>query len=264
MKGDIFDGEERKQTMTDFWMWLSFALFITCLLLSRRVRWLQMDMKRVERAKVRLGEDLARQEYLQLSQQIQPHFLFNALNLLLSLARLDRRQELLQALEHLALFLRAGYASRPTVALIEDELSQSAHYLGIQQMRFGSRLAIQIICPESLKKEYIIPYLLQTLIENAFKHGLEKQIGQVELIVKFSEKERTIELIVQDNGPEEPEQGNLRRGGEGLHNLRRRLDLLFGGQAGIQLRKEGQSTLAVAWWPKIDPQETAKMESRVL
>lgn len=251
--------------MTDYWMWLSFALFVVCLLLFRKIRWLQMDMKRVERSKVRLGEDLARQEYLQLSQQIQPHFLFNALNLLLSLARLDRRQELIQALEHLALFLRAGYASRPTVALIEEELGQSAHYLGIQQMRFGSRLTTQIICPESLKKEYIIPYLLQTLIENAFKHGLEKQIGQVDLIVKFAEKDRIIKLIVQDNGPEEPEQGSLRRGGgEGLHNLRRRLDLLFGGQAGIQLRKEGRNTLAVAWWPKIDPHETTKMESRVI
>ena len=234
--------------MTNIWMGSTFILAVVSLLLWRRVRWLKMDMERVERSKVHLNDELVRMEYLQLSQQIQPHFLFNALNLLLSLARLDRKAELLQALEHLALFLRSGYASRPAQVSIESELAMSAHYLAIQKMRFGSRLSVEISCSESCGKEMVIPYLIQTFIENAFKHGLEKQVGPVKLEISFTEESGKITLAVKDNGPP-TESAGTGRNGAGLHNLRRRLHLLFASQGGIELVRVGEETQAIAWWP---------------
>lgn len=234
--------------MTNIWMWSTFILIVVSLFLWRRVCWLRMDMERVERSKASLNDELVRMEYLQLSQQIQPHFLFNALNLLLSLTRLGRKEELLRALEDLALFLRSGYASRPSQVSIESELAMSAHYLAIQKLRFGSRLSVEISCSESCGKEMVIPYLIQTFIENAFKHGLEKQSGPVKLTILLAEESEKMSLVVKDNGP--PELSLVsNRGGAGLHNLRRRLHLLFGSQAGIELKREGAETLAIAWWP---------------
>jgi len=234
--------------MDNIWMWISFALGIVCLLLWRRVRWLRIDMGRIERSKAGLNNELTRMEYLQLSQQIQPHFLFNAFNLLLSLARLDRKEELLGALENLALFLRSGYTSRSSLMSIESELNLAAHYLAIQQMRFGSRLTVETVVSKGVRKRDMIPYLLQTFIENAFKHGLERQTGPVKLTIIFKETEGGTQLIVQDNGPQ-TESELSGRGGAGLHNLRRRLNLLYGAKAGIELCHEGENTLAVAWWP---------------
>lgn len=243
--------------MGNIWMWTSLILGIGCFFLWKRNRWLRLDMKRVERSKVNLSDDLVRTEYLQLSQQIQPHFLFNALNLLLSLARLDRKKELLQALEHLSLFLRSGYAVRPSQVFIESELQQTSHYLAIQQMRFGHRLTVEKICSEHCGRQMIIPYLLQTFVENAFKHGLEKQVGPVRLFVSFTEAGENILLEVKDNGPLKTPLTSY-HGGAGLQNLRRRLDLLYGDQSGIELRREGGETLAVAWWPIIVPKKEAR------
>lgn len=67
--------------MENIWMWISLLLGVVCFFLWKRNRWLRLDMERVERSKVNLTGELVRTEYLQLSQQIQPHFLFNALNL---------------------------------------------------------------------------------------------------------------------------------------------------------------------------------------
>lgn len=234
--------------MENFWMGLSLLLAALSFFLWRRIRWLKMDMKRVERSKSQLTEELIRAEYLNLGQQIQPHFLFNALNLLLSLTRLNRREELLKALEHLSLFLRSGYISRPSLVLIESELNLSEHYLAIQQMRFGKRLKINISCSEAHRKKEIIPYLIQTFIENAFKHGLEKKVGIAEIDVKVTEKNGSMVLTIQDNGPD-PKPGTGKSDGSGLENIRRRLDLIFGSDAGIELRREEETTKAIAWWP---------------
>ena len=154
--------------MDNIWMWFSLFLVGVIFFLWRRIRWLHMDMERVERAKSNLNDELVRLEYLQLSQQIQPHFLFNGFNLLLSLARLDRKEELLNALENLSLFLRSGYTTRPAQVEIGRELEMTDYYLAIQQMRFGKRLTLQIHCSEKCKKRKTIPYLLQTFVENAF------------------------------------------------------------------------------------------------
>lgn len=243
--------------MENIWMWISLFLGVVCFFLWKRNRWLRLDMERVERSKVNLSGELVRTEYLQLSQQIQPHFLFNALNLLLSLARLDRKAELLKALEHLSLFLRSGYAARPSQVAIESELQQTSHYLAIQQMRFGHRLKIEKICSEHCGKQMIIPYLLQTFVENAFKHGLEKQVGPVRLSVSFTEVGENILLVVKDNGPLKTPLTS-HHGGAGLQNLRRRLDLLYGDQSGIELRREEDETLAVAWWPITEPKKETK------
>lgn len=234
--------------MENFWMLLSLLFAGISFFLWRRIRWLKMDMERVERSKSQLSQELIRAEYLNLGQQIQPHFLFNALNLLLSLTRLNRREELLKALEHLSLFLRSGYMSRPALVVIESELDLSDHYLEIQKMRFGKRLKVKVSCSEVNKKAEIIPYLIQTFIENAFKHGLERKVGVAELEVEITKTNGSIVLMVQDNGPH-PKSEVDKSDGSGLNNIRRRLDLIFGSEAGIELRREEEKTQAIAWWP---------------
>lgn len=132
----------------------------------------ELDLLKSQNNKLKLEKELRQMEYLQLGQQIQPHFLFNTLNLLLGLARLKRFNELIRSLESLSMFLRFTYRRTSQLNGIEEELQFTMYYLEIQKMRFGDRLKVFSSCPENLKKMSILPYLLQTLVENAFKHGL--------------------------------------------------------------------------------------------
>ncbi|WP_339060381.1 histidine kinase [Tepidibacillus marianensis] len=181
-----------------------------------------------------------RSEYQQLTQQIEPHFLFNALNSLLTLARLNRTSELIPMFENLVRFLRFTYQEKGQLHTVEKELSHTSNYLSIQKIRIGSRLNVYLDAEQLLNRALIPPYLLQTIVENAFKHGIEQIEGQAELKISLkmliNEGKEYIDLKVIDNGPGftfDPigevkiAPLNQQQYGIGLENLNKRLELLF-------------------------------------
>ncbi|TLS38647.1 sensor histidine kinase [Pseudalkalibacillus caeni] len=222
----------------------------------------EINFLKSENTKVRLEKDLQQSEYMQLNQQIQPHFLFNSMNLLLGLARLKKMPELIEVLEHLSIFLRFKYRVKEQLIPLSMELEHTEHYLGIQTIRFGERLKVTMdIRNEDVKRGLIPPYMLQTLVENAFKHGLEKKMGEAHVTVILSlADDNNIVLTVKDNGVGIQNGHEKLSDGHGLTNVRRRLGYLFGSGASIALSNNPDGgAMVVASWPfKTELQQVIK------
>ena len=187
-----------------------------------------------ERALVR---ESAEAQLSALRAQINPHFLFNALNTIVSLIE-EQPEPAVEAVEHLAAIFRhiLQTGGRPFVT-VQEEFALVAHYLGIEQMRFGERLVIEEDLDPSLRGHPVPAFAVQTLVENAVKHGLEKQRGGGRLRLACREtSEGLVEIVVADTGvgipalfgaPEAPvrEPGFF---GIGLRNVAARLEKLYG------------------------------------
>ena len=197
----------------------------------------------VEREKA-LARETTQAELVALRAQINPHFLFNALNTIIALIE-ERPQEAEATVEHLsAIFrhiLQAG--SQPFLPL-EDEFKLVQHYLQIEQARFGSRLQVTCSLPSELETHPVPAFSVQTLVENAVKHGLagQRQGGRVTLEARAL-SDSGAEVIVSDTGTgipalfdqdeEEPPDSSFF--GMGLTNVDARLRQLYGREDLIQI-----------------------------
>jgi sensor histidine kinase YesM len=218
--------------------------------LEKKIHFLEMKNRQIH-----LEKELRESEYLQLTQQIEPHFLFNALNSLLGLVRLRKMEQLQPAFESLVQFLRYKYSIKEQLSPLAAELDHTRQYVEIQKLRFGNRLQVRWEIDPDLTQVLIPPYLLQTLVENAFKHGLEQTEEDPVLSIRLRGEENRVWLQVSDNGPgflADPFAGNA--AGIGLQNMKRRLQLLFGENGQLIIgRDQGGQVIAV--WPKIRQEE---------
>ncbi|MBO8173541.1 MAG: histidine kinase [Bacillaceae bacterium] len=238
-------------------------------LMEKEVYLLEMENRRIY-----LEKELDKSEYIQLTQQIHPHFLFNTLNSLLSLARLRKTDQLINSFEHLVLYFRYKYQPKKQLHPLNEEIEHTRHYLAIQQMRYGSRFEITWEIDPVLTRAVAPPYLLQTLVENVFKHAIEemedKILIQIRLQQVTKENQSFVELRVKDNGPgfqHNPLKQENDSGGEGigLFNINKRLKLLFHDQVSIDIPtgRHQNGGLVVVTWPLVfqdfsDPKRVLK------
>ncbi|HJS38231.1 MAG TPA: histidine kinase [Burkholderiales bacterium] len=165
-----------------------------------------------------------------LQAQIEPHFLFNTLANLDALILTDPARAR-QMLHHLNGYLRATLAaSRRERNSLGEEFSLLRNYLEVLAIRMGPRLRFELVLPEALAATQVPPMLLQPLVENAVKHGLEPKVEGGTVKVSASEAQGRLVLQVADTG--RGDQGGS--GGVGLANLRERLAAVFGGNATVQ------------------------------
>jgi two-component system LytT family sensor kinase len=153
----------------------------------------------------RLKEAKAEAEVKMLQSQINPHFLYNALNSIASLAHTDADKTEKMALSLSDLFRHSINRKGKKVNTLGDELSLVRNYLEIEQIRFGDRLDFSIDVEPDLLKVEIPMFMLQPLVENAIKHGISKIEDQGEIVLKVNKKDNGILISVQDNGPDFPE-----------------------------------------------------------
>lgn len=167
-------------------------------------------------------------ELRMLQAQIEPHFLFNTLAILRGLIGRDPHAGTL-LLDRLIDYLRASLShSRAEQAALGDELDLLDNYLTIMQFRMGPRLGFSITAAPELRSYPLPPMLLQPLVENAIRHGLEPKTGPCRLRVEAFETPAGLLLQVSDNGVGFSAQGT---GGTGLANVRARLEALYRGAA---------------------------------
>jgi two-component system LytT family sensor kinase len=169
-----------------------------------------------------------------LQRQINPHFLFNTLNSIASLVRM--KPELARDMTvKLANILRALLRDHDTYVPLCEELSFTDDYLDIEVVRFGAKLRVEKeIDPRTL--ELLVPsILLQPLIENSIKHGLEPRIGGGTVTLRSRLEGDRLHIEVADDGVgmgNKPASALRREGaGIGMKNVRERLDVLYGNQA---------------------------------
>ena len=192
---------------------------------------------------------VASAEVRALQARMNPHFLFNALNVVAALAKIAPREVPL-ATRRLRRFLRASFDQQERLLVpVEEELAVVRSYLDIESLRLGDRLKVeQTIDPRSLDA-LIPPFSFQPLVENAVQHGIQSspQAGRLQLMVCATEP--WLEMSVGDDGPgissTEVEQlffGERPRA-HALVLLRRRLQGLFGRSFQLEVRSEiGEGT----------------------
>jgi sensor histidine kinase YesM len=189
-----------------------------------------------------------------LESQLEPHMLFNTLANLRALIALDpaRAQAML---DRLIDFLRATLgASRAPLHPLSAEFSRLADYLALMKIRMGDRLRVELDLPEALAATPVPPLLLQPLVENAIKHGLEPKRGSGVIRVQAAIEGDELVLRVADTGvgPQMASAAATAGTGFGLTQVRERLDTLFGAGASLQLAPgpvETGGTVATLRWP---------------
>ena len=162
-----------------------------------------------------------------LQSQLEPHMLFNTLANLQALSALDPKRAQVM-LGHLDGYLRATLATtRNDRGTLADEFALLRGYLEILAIRMGPRLAHELDLPQDLARASVPPMLLQPLVENAIKHGLEPKVDGGTIRVSARAEGRTLVLVVEDTGLGF---GSVATAGSGigLSNVRERLAALYG------------------------------------
>jgi hypothetical protein len=211
---------------------------------------IRLQRKRVEQEQ--LAQELqlqsSKSELKALRAQINPHFLFNALNAIASLIHTDpgRADE---AVEQLAeVFRYTLRRSDSEWAPLDQELTFARAYLDVEQARFGQRLTCTIDSDHPSPPPLVPSMLLQTLLENAVKHGVSQARGpgRIDVVVRTTTDQVTLE--VRNTGPGAESHGLRTRDGEGfgLHSVRERLKGHFGERASFRLIRDESAGVTVA------------------
>jgi signal transduction histidine kinase len=172
-----------------------------------------------------------------LQSQINPHFLFNALNTLYGIIPRDAAGARTTVL-NLAEIFRYFLQSEKSFIRLSEELEIVKAYLDIERLRLGSRLAVEIdVDPPAL--DVLIPILsIQPLVENAIKHGVSQKPGPGFVRLRAKANDNVLRIAVEDSGPGLHEDKGTREedgAGVGLQNVKRRLELCFGPGADLKI-----------------------------
>ncbi|MES2073643.1 MAG: histidine kinase, partial [Pseudomonadota bacterium] len=168
-----------------------------------------------------------------LHAQVEPHFLYNTLASAQVLTRTDPARAD-QMLGNLITYLRHSLPrTDDALSCIGEELERARAYLDILRIRMGSRLQLQIEVPEPLKAVPFPSMMLQTLVENAIKHGLEPKTGGGTIWILARASENAVAVTVADDGRGFSSEGGGT--GIGLRNVRERLRLAYGAAASFAI-----------------------------
>lgn len=188
---------------------------------------------RADAARTATEKELAVAKLSLLHAQVEPHFLYNTLASAQYLTRHDppRADEMLG---HLIEFLRRSLPrTQDALSTLGDELERSRAYLEILKLRMGPRLQLQIDVPDELRALPLPPMMLQTLVENAIKHGLEPKPGGGTVWIRARAGDASTAITVADDGMG---LNALNSGsGIGLQNVRERLRLVYGERAQLSI-----------------------------
>lgn len=176
-----------------------------------------------------------------LAAQLNPHFFFNSLNNIKALV-LENPQSARRAIDLLSDLLRTSLYGRALIT-VQEEMALVKDYLELEGMRFEKRLLADITVDDKLLQVMILPLSIQTLVENAIKHGIaERKEGGV-IHIHVTKEGGCVKATVQHPG-------KLKEGkGLGLKNLTERLQLQFNGTASFKLKEENETVLATLIMP---------------
>ncbi|MEP6483326.1 MAG: histidine kinase [Rudaea sp.] len=176
----------------------------------------------------------ARMQLAELRAQLHPHFLFNAMHTIVQLIPTDPRTAV-QASEQLAGILRGVLEDNEDLIPLARELDFVERVLAIERIRFGARLAVHIDASPSLA-EYLIPsFSLQTLVENAVRHGAAPRVETTHLSISAHVVKDILTLQVADDGAGAVASGIEQGNGTGLRRLHERLRWLYGNMAQLDI-----------------------------
>lgn len=171
---------------------------------------------------LRLEAELVRAKLTTLRTQLQPHFLFNTLHTIGSLVMQGQSDRAVGLIAELGELLRDTLAHRETdLTPLGDELASLRRYLRIEEARFEDRLTIEWALDPAAGTALIPPFILQPIVENAFRHGIAHRTEHSLLRIETAMVDRTVRLSIYNDGPPVPEP---LAPGYGIPNVRARLN----------------------------------------
>ncbi len=198
------------------------------------------ELQASREANLALELALERQRLQGMRRQLEPHFIFNALNSISALVRSKEQDLALEGIASLSALLRyALKASTQDAVRLGDEIEFCEDYLALQEMRYGPRLQCRFegLSPQMQGIE-IPPLLLQPLIENALRHDLDRHDGSTDLRLHFALEGARLHIEITNSlGPRGPANPGL---GLGLSHTRERLALMYGPQASLHTEEQAQ------------------------
>jgi len=189
----------------------------------------------------RLNEQLSGAQLDALRRQIEPHFLFNALNAIAGLVREKRNDDAVNMIAALSAFLRRTLeACNHQEVPLSEEVEFLQKYLEIQKVRFADRLQYSVDIPQNVARAQVPFLILQPVVENAIKHGIAKSLQGGAIRIAAEQWHGTLKMRIYNDGPSLPVSGQAQVG-IGFANMRNRLQSLYGDAFELLLRDEGAS-----------------------
>lgn len=217
--------------------------------LGKSVQKMEAQIKRLMKDIVTEHEWKRKSELDTLQSQINPHFLYNTLDIIVWMIENEQQQDAARAVTALARFFRISLSKGKNIIRVQDEIEHVRNYLTIQKMRYKNRFEYEIEVEEEVKQLATIKLILQPLVENAIYHGMEFMDGDGAIIIKACREGEELCLSVEDNGLGMTEEmvnkllnGNVnpskRGSGIGVRNVNERIQLYFGSQYGLEILSE--------------------------
>jgi two-component system LytT family sensor kinase len=176
----------------------------------------------------RAESQAARTQLAALRAQIHPHFLFNALHTVVQLIPLDPARAV-EAAELIADLLRATVDESRDEVTVDEEWRFVSRYLALERFRFGDRLVVRSNFAESVFEDSLPAFALQTLVENAVRHGAARRVAATEIVISASASASELTVSIRNTHDGTPATAST--AGTGLSRLRERLRVLYGDAA---------------------------------
>ncbi len=236
--------------------------------MAKRIKALMQDIVVEHEAK-------RKSEFDTLQSQINPHFLYNTLDIIVWMIENEQKQEAVKVVTALARFFRISLSKGKSIISVRDELEHIRNYLTIQQMRFKNKFTYVIDAGEDVMELACLKLMLQPLVENAIYHGMEFMDGDGEIYVQVKKEAGDLFFEVRDNGlgmteeqvenllSEKPHVSSKRGSGIGVKNVNERIRLYFGERYGLAIVSEpDEGTVIRIRLPAEIYRETMEKEQR--
>ncbi|MDO3388622.1 histidine kinase [Gilvimarinus sp. SDUM040013] len=243
----FYDLQSISVAATLFWYYYYFVVLSLWVMLYFGIN-VALKRRRETMEKLQLELILKESQLANLKNQLNPHFLFNALNSVRALV-LENPEKSRSMITQLASLLRYSLRdSEQHTQPLQQELDAVRAYLELEKVRFEDRLNYQFSVAEGLHDEPVLPMSIQTLVENAVKHGLAQRPEGGSISVKIEKRQGWIEVEVINSGHLRETASGEHSTGTGLPNTRARLEQVFGPQAGLELEQKQDQVVARMSW----------------
>ncbi|HEX3047663.1 MAG TPA: sensor histidine kinase, partial [Bacillota bacterium] len=222
--------------------------------LTRNFNYMLIKVDTLMNDKYLLGQEIKNLELKALQAQINPHFLYNTLDLINWMSIRANVPQIRQVVEALSTFYRLSLSKGEDVVTLKNELDHIKSYVNIQNLRFENKIHLKIDVPEALQDYLTLKLILQPIIENAILHGIlekEEEAGEIHISASLDNKIITIQIADDGVGMTQEKASQIlshtssdKYHGYGVKNIDERIKLNFGDTYGLSYHSHpGQGTV---------------------
>lgn len=195
-------------------------------------------------------------EYDSLQAKINPHFLYNTLESINSMAKINGQDLISDSIYMLGNYLREAISNRRKFVTLEEEMENLRQYVEIQKLSYGEKIEVEFLQDEATLETMVPKLILQPLVENAIMHGIEPKIGKGHILITSSCEKNHLLLTVRDDGVgisaqkiervmHDEENFDSRHTKVGLQAVHKRIRILYGEPYGLEIRSREKEGTAI-------------------